>query len=105
MVKIRLRRTGSKKNATFRFVVTPSRTPRDGRFIEIVGHYDPHHEPAKVVVDEERIFHWLSVGAQPSDSVHRLLKSQGVLARYEQSKGKPAEAETEADQTPEAESA
>jgi small subunit ribosomal protein S16 len=91
MVKIRLRRVGAKKKPTYRFVVTPSRAPRDGRFIENVGHYDPHHEPAHIVVKEDRIFHWLSVGAQPTDSVVRLLKTSGVWERYEQSKaGLPA---------------
>ena len=98
MVKIRLRRTGSKKKAQYRVVVADSTTPRDGRFIENVGHYNPHHDPPSLVIKEERVFHWLSVGAQPSDSMKRILQSQGVWERYEAARTgqSPAEEPAEA---------
>jgi small subunit ribosomal protein S16 len=82
MVKIRLRRTGGKKKPTYRVVVTDSRAPRDGRFIEIVGHYNPRAEPATVKIHEDRVLHWLSVGAQPTDSVKKLLENLGTLDRF-----------------------
>ncbi len=98
MVKIRLRRTGTKKRASFRIVVAPSRAPRDGRFLEILGHYNPRHDPPTVVVDEERLFHWMSQGAQLSDSLKRILTSKGILERYGQPKSEEAPAaETEAE--------
>ena len=81
MVKIRLRRMGAKKQPTYRFVVTDGRSPRDGRFIEIVGHYNPRTEPKTVVVDEEKIKAWLAKGAQPSDTVRRLLAERGLVER------------------------
>ena len=86
MVKIRLRRTGSKKKASYRVVVAPVTAPRDGRFIENVGHYNPREDPPLIVLKEDRVFHWLSVGAQPTDSVKRLLESKGVMERYAQFK-------------------
>ena len=86
MVKIRLRRTGAKKRASYRIVVAPSRAPRDGRFIEIIGHYNPRKDPPAVVIKEDRLFHWLSTGAQMTDSLQRILKSNGILERYEQFK-------------------
>ncbi len=79
-VKIRLRRTGGKKQASYRVVVADSRSPRDGAFIENVGHYNPRTEPATVEIDEERARYWLSKGAQPSDAVARLLQKKGVIA-------------------------
>src|ERR1700684_690229 len=81
MVKIRLRRMGAKKQPTYRFVVTDARSPRDGRFIEIVGHYNPRTEPKTVVIDEEKIKVWLLKGAQPSDPVRRLLAARGLVER------------------------
>src|ERR1700686_1782813 len=81
MVKIRLRRMGAKKQPTYRFVVTDARSPRDGRFIEIVGHYNPRSEPKTVVVDEEKIKAWLAKGAQPSDPGRRLLAAKGLVER------------------------
>ncbi len=81
MVKIRLRRMGAKKQPTYRFVVTDARSPRDGRFIEIVGHYNPRSEPKTVVVDEEKVKAWLAKGAQPSDPVRRLLAAKGLVER------------------------
>lgn len=81
MVKIRLRRMGAKKQPTYRFVITDSRSPRDGRFIEIVGHYNPRSVPKTVVVDDEKVKEWLAKGAQPSDPVRRLLAERGLVAR------------------------
>jgi small subunit ribosomal protein S16 len=81
MVKIRLRRMGAKKQPTYRFVITDARAPRDGRFIEIVGHYNPRTEPKTVVVDEAKIKEWLAKGAQPSDPVRRLLAAKGLVER------------------------
>ena len=86
MVKIRLRRTGSKKKASYRVVVAPSTAPRDGRFIENIGHYHPRQDPPLVVLKEDRIFYWLSVGGQLTDSVKRIFESHGTLERYAQFK-------------------
>jgi len=93
MVKIRLRRTGSKKRASFRIVAAHSTSPRDGRFLEILGHYNPRQDPPEVVVKEDRLFHWLSNGAQMTDSVARILTSKGVLERYAQFKAGELNAE------------
>ena len=81
MVKIRLRRMGAKKQPTYRFVISDARSPRDGRFIEIVGHYNPRTEPKTVVIDEEKVKAWLAKGAQPSDPVRRLLAARGIVER------------------------
>lgn len=79
MVKIRLRRVGAKKQPSYRVVAADSRAPRDGRFIEILGHYNPRTDPPSFEVDEERVRYWLSVGAQPTDTVKRLLKQKEIL--------------------------
>jgi small subunit ribosomal protein S16 len=76
--KIRLARVGSKKNPIYRVVVADSRSPRDGRFIEIVGRYNPQTEPSTIVLDEEKIKDWIAKGAQPTESVKRLLKTSGA---------------------------
>ncbi|HEV3156289.1 MAG TPA: 30S ribosomal protein S16 [Candidatus Baltobacteraceae bacterium] len=91
MVKIRLRRMGAKKQPTYRFVVSDSRSPRDGRFLEIVGHYNPRTEPKTVVVEEEKVKEWLAKGAQPSDPVRRLFAERGLCDRgpISESKRKP----------------
>lgn len=86
MVRIRLRRVGAKKQASYRIVVADSRSPRDGRFIEVIGFHNPRTEPETVTLQEDRALHWLSVGAQPSDAVRRLLKNQGTLGRFERLK-------------------
>ena len=88
MVKIRLRRVGSKKKPSYRLIVADSRSPRDGAFIEIIGHYDPLTEPSTVVIDEEKALHWLSVGAQPTETSARLLKSAGIMEKFDQIKEK-----------------
>ena len=82
MVKIRLRRTGAKKKPTYRVVVAESTSPRDGRFIEIVGHYNPRTVPTTFEVKEDRILYWLSVGAQPTNSLKKLLQNSGTLDRF-----------------------
>jgi small subunit ribosomal protein S16 len=81
MVKIRLRRIGAKKQPTYRFVVADARAPRDGRFIEILGHYNPRTDPKTVVVDEAKAKEWLSKGAQPSETVRRLFAEKGIMER------------------------
>lgn len=87
MVRIRLRRTGLRHQPSYRVVVADKESPRDGRFIEILGSYNPRTEPFTLEIDEERIYHWMSVGAQPSESLVKLLKSAGVLGRYDRVKG------------------
>ena len=79
MVKIRLRRMGAKKAPFYRIVVADSRYPRDGRFIEEIGTYDPRTEPSTVKVDAEKAQQWIKNGAQPTDTVKTLLKNAGVL--------------------------
>ncbi|MBR3679835.1 MAG: 30S ribosomal protein S16 [Oscillospiraceae bacterium] len=78
-VKIRLRRMGAKKAPFYRIVVADGRYPRDGRFIEEIGYYDPTKEPSVVKVDAEKAKTWLANGAQPTDTVRVILKKQGVL--------------------------
>ncbi len=79
-VRMRLARVGSKKNPIYRVVVADSRSPRDGKFIEIVGRYNPQTDPSTIELDEEKIRDWLGKGAQPSDAVARLLKAKDVVA-------------------------
>ena len=76
--RIRLARVGSKKNPVYRVVVADSRSPRDGRFIEIIGRYNPQSDPSIIELDEAKVRDWMSKGAQPSDSVRRLLKAKGI---------------------------
>ena len=78
-VKIRLRRMGAKKAPFYRVVVADSRFPRDGRFIEEIGDYDPTQEPSVVQIDAEKAKKWIATGAQPTDTVRALLKKNGVL--------------------------
>ena len=79
-VRIRLRRVGSRKNPLWRVVVADKRSPRDGRTIETIGHYNPQTEPSTIVLDEERARHWIEHGAQPSPTVARLLRIKGIKA-------------------------
>jgi small subunit ribosomal protein S16 len=81
MVKIRLRRMGAKKQPTYRFVVCDAKSPRDGAFLEILGHYNTRTEPKTVVVNEEKVKAWLAKGAQPSDPVRRLFAELGLVER------------------------
>lgn len=76
--RIRLARVGSKKNPIYRVVVADARSPRDGKFIEIVGQYNPQTDPSMINLDEERVRDWIGKGAQPSNSVKRLLKAKGI---------------------------
>ena len=78
-VKMRLTRVGSKKNPIYRVVVTDARSPRDGRFIEIVGRYNPRSEPSLIEFDDAKVKDWLSKGVQPTEPVSRLLKIKGFL--------------------------
>ncbi len=77
-VRMRLTRIGSKKNPVYRVVVADSRSPRDGRFIEIVGRYNPQTNPSTIDLDEAKVKDWLAKGAQPSDPVSRLIKAAGI---------------------------
>ena len=79
MVKIRLKRTGKKKDPSYRVVVADERMPRDGRFIEEIGFYNPMTEPATVKIDAEKAQKWINNGAQPSDTVRALLKKSGII--------------------------
>ena len=89
MVRIRLRRTGRKKTPTFRIVIADSQSPRDGKFIEIIGQYVPRQGETAVNLDADRANYWLDKGAQPSDTVRSLLRKAGVLkTRHEQRVGK-----------------
>ena len=90
-VKIRLRRLGAKKKPFYRLVVADSRARRDGRFIESLGTYDPLRDPPAVVLDEDRTVHWLRRGAQPTDTVRRILTRRGVLQRATQRPAAAAE--------------
>ncbi|HIW72287.1 MAG TPA: 30S ribosomal protein S16 [Candidatus Levilactobacillus faecigallinarum] len=85
-VKIRLKRMGSKKRPFYRIVVADSRSPRDGRFIENVGTYNPITKPAEVKLNEESIMNWLNNGAQPSDTVKNLLSNAGIMKQYHEAK-------------------
>lgn len=82
MVRLRLRRVGSKFQPSYRVVATDSESPRDGRFLEILGHYNPRTEPSTIHLDEARIYHWMSKGAQPTESVGKIFKSVGLLDRF-----------------------
>jgi len=77
-VKLRLTRVGSKKNPIYRVVAADSRSPRDGRFLEIVGRYNPQTDPSTIDLDEQKVKAWLEKGAQPTDSVRRLLKAKNI---------------------------
>ncbi len=127
MLRIRLRRTGKKKQPHYRVVVADQRAPRDGDFVEVLGHYNPRTQPTTLVLDEERVKHWLSVGAQPSETMHRVLHKAGLTdveppkrvtkpsraereaadaaARAEQEAAAAAEAEAAADTAEDAEAA
>ena len=84
MVKIRLNRMGAKRQPFYRIVVADSRSPRDGRFIEIVGNYDPKKDPAIINVDEEKVIAWIKNGAQPTDTVRSLLSKKGIMQKINQ---------------------
>jgi small subunit ribosomal protein S16 len=91
-VKIRLMRVGKKKQPTYRVVVADARSPRDGRFIEILGQYEPRRDPSHVAVDTERALHWLRHGAQPTEQVGKILEVAGVWDAYKTATGRDAAA-------------
>lgn len=86
MVRIRLRRVGSRNQASYRIVVADKESPRDGRYVEVIGHYNPRTEPSTIVVKEDRAYYWLGVGAQPTEAVDRLFNQTELWARYERFK-------------------
>ncbi len=90
-VKIRLRRMGAKKRPFYRLVVANSTSPRDGRFIDTLGHYDPCTEPPTLKVDADKAVHWLQCGAQPTDIARALLKKEGILDKIAASQQKLSE--------------
>lgn len=87
MVKIRLRRMGKKNKPFYRVVVADSRSPRDGKFIDIIGHYNPLTDPATISIDTEKALKWLSYGAQPTDTVRSLLGKLGIMDKVKPSSG------------------
>jgi small subunit ribosomal protein S16 len=93
-VRVRLTRVGSKKNPLWRVVVADQRSPRDGRFIESIGHYNPQTEPSTIVIDDERLRHWIDRGARPTNTVKKLMRARPADA--------PAAAQPEAAPEPEA---
>ena len=95
MLKIRLRRVGARKQPTYRVVIADARSPRDGRFVETIGHYNPRTDPPTVEVKEDRALYWISQGAQPTEAVERLLKRLGVLDKSVRGKTHPEIAETD----------
>lgn len=82
MVKIRLRRMGMKKQPSYRIVVCDSKAPRDGKYIESIGFYNPRTEPDTLHIDEERALYWLGVGAQPTEAVLRLFEKAGIMEKF-----------------------
>jgi small subunit ribosomal protein S16 len=93
MVRIRLRRIGLKGQPTYRIVAADKESPRDGRFLEILGFYNPRTQPATIHVQEDRVYHWMKNGARPTESVEKVFKTAGVLDRFERfKKGEPVEA-------------
>ena len=94
MVRIRLSRVGGKKQPYYRVVIADSRKPRDGRFIEIIGHYNPRTEPSTIDIDKEKALKWLGCGAKPSSTVEKLLEITGVKKEFEANKKKYASAKT-----------
>ena len=89
MVRIRLKRMGTKGRPFYRIVAAPTSAGRDGRFVEQLGHYDPLQEPSLVKVDKDRVLHWLKNGASPSETLVRLLKKEGIWEDYESGKTAP----------------
>ncbi|GAB4421253.1 MAG: hypothetical protein Kow002_10080 [Anaerolineales bacterium] len=86
MVRIRFRRIGAKGQPSYRIVAADSESPRDGRFLEILGFYNPRTEPATITVKEDRVFYWMKNGAKPTESVEQVFKTAGVMGRWERFK-------------------
>ena len=89
MLRIRLRRVGARKQPSYRVVVADARSPRDGRFVETIGHFNPRTDPPTLVMQEDRARYWLGQGAQPSDAVDRLLKKLNVRESSAPAEGSP----------------
>lgn len=94
MVKIRLRRVGAKKKPAYRVVVASSTSPRNGKFLEILGHYNPRIEPNTLVINEERALYWLRLGAQPTPTTARLLTKLNILQKLEKGGKEKSDQET-----------
>ena len=103
MIRIRLRRMGKKKQPSYRVVVADLEAPRDGRFIEIIGFYNPRDDPPTIEIKADRAQYWLSQGAQPSDPAARLLRKVGILPEIDYATGQAIEQPAEAVLAPEAE--
>lgn len=88
MVRLRSQRSGSKKNPFYRIVATDSRNPRDGRYIEVVGTYNPLTNPATIKFDTEKVMKWLKAGAKPTDTVKSLLTKEGLIVKFLEEKAK-----------------
>jgi small subunit ribosomal protein S16 len=88
LLRIRLRRVGARGKPSYRLVVADIRAPRDGAFVDIIGHYDPMTDPETIVIQEERALHWLSQGAKPTDTTARLLGKAGILEKFKPVKEK-----------------
>jgi small subunit ribosomal protein S16 len=86
LVKLRLRRMGGKKKPYYRVVAADSRSPRDGRFLETLGSYDPRAEPSRIEIDEEKALKWLREGAQPTDQVRKLMQIKGIWQKFQEEK-------------------
>ena len=88
MLRIRLRRVGARKQPSYRLVVADIRAPRDGAFVDIVGHYNPRTNPETIVIKEEKALYWLKQGAKPTDTTARLLDKAGILGKFKLDKEK-----------------
>jgi small subunit ribosomal protein S16 len=86
LVKLRLRRMGGKKKPYYRVVAADSRSPRDGRFLETLGSYDPRSEPSRIEIDEEKALKWLREGAQPTSQVRKLMQIKGIWQKFQEEK-------------------
>jgi small subunit ribosomal protein S16 len=104
-VRVRLTRVGSKKNPIWRVVVADQRSPRDGRFIETIGRYNPQTDPSTIAIDEERLEHWLARGAQPTGAVKQLMKAQAKAGGPQVAEPEPTTSEPEPEPAPPAEPA
>ena len=89
-VKLRLKSMGAKQRPFYRIVAADSRSPRDGRFLEVVGTYNPIMNPAEIKIDEEKTMYWLNQGAQPTETVRNILSKEGIMKKYAESKSKKA---------------
>ena len=97
MVRLRLRRMGAKKAPFYRVVAADATSPRDGRFIEILGHYNPTKDPQIIELKEDRVKYWLGAGAQPSDTGRSLFRQKGLLRKTQEQDEQPADESAEAD--------